>query len=78
MLVLNRQPGSAVLIAGGIRIIILQCGRRGVRIGIEAPSSVGIVREEIAQQIADENRRATRTDSLRELLGPAETAPDPA
>jgi carbon storage regulator len=48
MLILSRRPGDAILIDGGIRIIVLATDQRTVRIGIEAPSTVGIVREEIA------------------------------
>jgi carbon storage regulator len=69
MLVINRHPGKAIIIAGEIRVVILDCGKRGVRIGIEAPAHIGIVREEIANQIADENRRATNVDIARRLLG---------
>jgi carbon storage regulator len=69
MLVLNRQPGHAVLFTGGIRIVILECSRRGVRIGIEAPSDVGIMREEIATRIAEENQRATNMEQPRALFG---------
>lgn len=53
MLVLSRRPGDAILIDGGIRIVVLACDHRGVRIGIEAPTSVGIVREEI---VSDERK----------------------
>lgn len=59
MLVLNRRPGEAILIDGRLRIVVLECSRRGIRVGIEAPSDVGIMREEILMQIAEENRRAT-------------------
>ena len=69
MLVLNRQPGHAVLFTGGIRIVVLECSRRGVRIGIEAPPDVGIMREEIAARIAEENARATNMDQARAILG---------
>lgn len=48
MLILSRRPGDAILIDGGIRIIVLASDQRMVRLGIEAPSKVGIVREEIA------------------------------
>ena len=58
MLILGRRPGESILIDGGIRIIVISSDRRGVRLGIEAPSHVGIVRGEIVAQIADENRRA--------------------
>lgn len=59
MLILGRRVGDAILIDGGIRIVVLASDSRGVRLGIEAPRGVGVLREEIVQQIADENRRAT-------------------
>ncbi|NNM34635.1 MAG: carbon storage regulator [Gemmatimonadetes bacterium] len=58
MLILSRKQGDAVLIDGGIRVEVVAVDGTNVRLGIEAPSSVGIVREEIAVRIADENRRA--------------------
>jgi carbon storage regulator len=48
MLVLSRKPGEVILIEGGIRIVVVACERGGVRLGIEAPKSLTIVREEIA------------------------------
>lgn len=58
MLILSRRPGDAVLIDGGIRVEVVAVEGNSVRLGIDAPSSIGIVREEIAVRIADENRRA--------------------
>lgn len=58
MLILSRRPGDAIVIGDGIRIVVLECDRRGVRLGIEAPGDVRILREEIVEQIAAENRRA--------------------
>jgi len=58
MLILSRRVGDAILIGDGIRVVVLACDRRGVRLGIEAPPDVRVLREEIVAQIADENRRA--------------------
>ena len=69
MLILSRRPGDAILIDGDIRIIVLANDGGSVRIGIEAPSHVGIFREEIVDRIADENRRAGATSEAREWLG---------
>jgi carbon storage regulator len=69
MLVLSRRVGDAILVDGGIRIVIIACDRKGVRIGVEAPSDVSILREEIVTQIASENQRANATADLRDLLG---------
>lgn len=63
MLILSRRPGDAILIDGGIRVVVLANEGGSVRLGIDAPASVGIVREEIVVQITDENRRATATGS---------------
>ncbi len=61
MLILSRKPGEAIAIDNDIRVVVLASDHRGVRLGIEAPPSVRIVREEIVQRIADENRRAGAT-----------------
>ena len=47
MLVLNRRRGEGILIDGGIRIVVLESDKRGARIGIEAPLSTKIQREEL-------------------------------
>lgn len=58
MLILSRRPGESIEIGDGIRLVVVECDRRGVRLGIEAPPEVKILRGEIVQQIAEENRRA--------------------
>jgi len=73
MLILSRKVGDAILIDGGIRIVVLATDGGGVRLGIEAPASVGIVREEVVQRIAEENRRAGATvqdGAWVDVLGP--------
>jgi carbon storage regulator len=59
MLILSRKPGDAIVIGDGIRVVVLESDRRGVRLGIEAPAQVSIMREEVLKAIAEENRRAT-------------------
>ena len=77
MLILGRREGDSILIDGGIRIVVVSCDRGGVRIGIEAPSDVKILRGEIAQQVAQENQRAASVpvgaDWLAALGGPQMT-----
>ncbi|MFQ5537725.1 MAG: carbon storage regulator [Gemmatimonadota bacterium] len=68
MLILSRKPGDAILIDGGIRVVVISADSGVVRLGIEAPSTVGIVREEIAREIADENVRAGATHEHRDWL----------
>ena len=68
MLILSRRAGESIHIDGGIRIVVISSDRRGVRLGIDAPSEIGIVRGEIVAQIADENRRAQETALASEWL----------
>lgn len=80
MLILSRRPGEAILMDGGVRIVVLGMEGGSVRLGIEAPSSVGIVREEVAQRVAEENIRAGATEDAREWLkslGPAGGSEEP-
>jgi len=78
MLILSRRPGDAILIDGGIRVVVIACDKRGVHLGIEAPSEVSIVRQEIAVQVADENQRASAmagAAGLLQALAPAGKPP---
>jgi len=59
VLILNRRPGEAIILDGGIRLVVLSSDRRGVRLGIEAPPAVQIQREELVSQVAAQNRRAS-------------------
>jgi carbon storage regulator len=78
MLILSRRPGDAIILDGGIRVVVLACDKRGVRLGIEAPAEVSILREEIVEQVTSETRGAlARTDARAWLLGAAvATEPD--
>ena len=58
MLILGRRAGESIVLDGGITIVVLACERGGVRLGIQAPPEVTILRGEIVQQVEAENRRA--------------------
>jgi carbon storage regulator len=68
VLILSRKPGDAIIIEGGIRVVVLACDRKGVRLGIEAPPSVTILRSEIVTAIAEENQRASASAEASEWL----------
>ena len=68
MLILGRREGDSILIDGGIRIVVVSCDRGGVRLGIDAPSEVKILRGEIADQVAQENQRAASTSVAGDWL----------
>lgn len=58
MLVLARRVGENILIGDDIVVTVLEMGRDQVRIGIRAPRSVSVHREEVYQEILLSNREA--------------------
>jgi len=47
MLVLSRKPGERILIGDEIAVTVVRIGPNTVRIGIEAPRTMNIVRDEL-------------------------------
>ncbi|MBU6175129.1 MAG: carbon storage regulator CsrA [Planctomycetes bacterium] len=52
MLVLTRKAGERILIANNIVVEVLEVQGNRVRIGIQAPSNVSILRQELVAQVA--------------------------
>ena len=50
MLVLSRKVGERILIGDDIAITVVRVAQGAVRIGIEAPRSLEVLREEILDQ----------------------------
>ena len=48
MLVLTRKPGTAILIGDDIEVYILGVDGNSVKVGIQAPKEIHILRKEIA------------------------------
>lgn len=68
MLVLTRKTQEKIQIGDSITVTILRVKGQAVRLGIEAPEGVRILRGELLQNTADED--AETSDAA-----PAETAP---
>jgi carbon storage regulator len=49
MLVLSRKLNEKIMIDGGIVVTVLKIDRNQIRLGIEAPAHVRVLREEIAE-----------------------------
>jgi len=47
MLVLSRKPGERILVGDAVKITVIRIGPHSVRIGIDAPGHMNIVREEL-------------------------------
>lgn len=69
MLALTRKKQEAIMIDGGIEIRVLDIQGDKVKLGISAPKSVGVHREEIYVQIKNANEEAVSDEgiSLNEL-----------
>lgn len=51
MLVLSRKVGERILVGDEITITVVRMAQGVVRIGVEAPAEMAIVREEIKEQL---------------------------
>jgi carbon storage regulator len=58
MLILTRRAGESIVIGDDIVITVIEAGRDHVRIGVDAPRSVDVHRQEVYAAISEENRAA--------------------
>ncbi len=62
VLVLSRKVGERILIGDKIAITVVKIGHGGVRIGVEAPTELAIVREELANELERTERALAAGD----------------
>jgi carbon storage regulator len=58
MLVLSRKKSQRILIGDNIAVTVVQIGKGTVRIGIEAPQDVNVIREELLEVAQDQPQGA--------------------
>jgi carbon storage regulator len=70
MLVIRRRAGESLFIGEGIEIKILEVGPSQVKLGIEAPKEVTVLRSEVreTQQANQAAARQASPESLAEIL----------
>jgi len=61
MLVLTRKQNEGILIGSDISITVINIEGDKVRIGIDAPKNVRVIREELIAEIGQENRMAAQS-----------------
>lgn len=61
MLVLSRRKGEAVIIGDGIKVTVIDVRGDQIRLGIDAPRSIAVHREEVYEQVLAENAAAARS-----------------
>lgn len=62
MLVLSRRAGESVNIGDDIVVTILEVRGDVVRVGIDAPRTVRVHREEVYRELQEANRAAAQND----------------
>ena len=60
MLVLSRKPGEKIVIDGHIRVTVVEIHGGRVRLGIEAPESIRVLRKELVKDPASEKESLCR------------------
>jgi carbon storage regulator len=75
MLVLTRRPGESVMIGDEVVITVLEVRGDVIRLGIRAPRTIQVHREEVYRELQAANRAAASPSddavrSLAELLRP--------
>lgn len=56
MLVVTRKQGESIVINDNIEVCILECSDGSVKIGIDAPKNIKILRKEIITDIKEQNK----------------------
>jgi len=62
MLILNRKIGESIIIQDNIEVRILEISDGKLKIGIEAPKNISILRKEVFDQVVEENKKAIDED----------------
>ncbi len=59
MLILSRKEGESIVIGDNITVKIVSAEKGVVKIGIEAPKEVTILRSELVAAVEDANKKAS-------------------
>ena len=62
MLIITRRPGEKIMLGDDVVIEVMEVSGSSVRVGIQAPKSVPVYREEIWRSVQEENAAAAASD----------------
>ena len=65
MLILRRKKNESLLIGENIRITIIECASDGVRLAIDAPKQISILREELSE--AEQSNKMALTPDINSV-----------
>ena len=72
MLIITRRPGEKIILGDDVVIEVIEVSGSSVRVGIQAPKSIPVYREEIWRSVKEENAAAAAADPEQ---FPSETHP---
>lgn len=67
MLVLSRKTDEAIVVGDDIVIKIISIDKGVVKLGIEAPKNISIVRKELLEDVKDANIASSKETKLDDL-----------
>ena len=67
MLVLSRKPGEKIMIGNDVVLTILEVRGDNVKLGVQAPRSIAIHREEIYEELRRSNQQAASPQAAKAL-----------
>ncbi len=60
MLIITRKPGEKIMLGDDVVVHVMEIVGNSVRVGIQAPRSLPIYREEIWDAVREENQAAAK------------------
>ena len=73
MLIITRKPGEKIMLGDDVVVPVMEIVGNSVRVGIQAPRSLPVYREEIWAAVRQENEAAAQA-APGSLLSPARPA----
>lgn len=55
MLILTRKVGESIIIGDDIEVKVIETGKNNIRIGIQAPKEISVLRQEVYESIQQTN-----------------------
>jgi carbon storage regulator len=73
VLIITRKPGEKIMLGDDVVVHVMEIVGNSVRVGIQAPRSLPVYREEIWDAVREENRAAAQAapDALPTPVHPA-------
>jgi carbon storage regulator len=67
VLIITRRPGEKIVLGDDITLTVMEVSGQTVRLGIDAPKSLPVYREEIWAAVKRENEAAARASAMPKL-----------